>query len=653
MRRTIASAVIWCACAAFSVAQQIPTPIFRTDVDLVQIDVSVLDKQRHPVLGLTATDFSVTIDGEPRPVVAFKAVTLPVAAPPTAAWMRDIASDIATNTRPAGRVIVILIDDGGFAQTDSANRQTASAARTIDVADGWTRQNARTIAKTVVDQMGPDDLAAVVYTQDNRTAQAFTRDRARLLAAINGSTLNPGTNMAVDAAPPAAPSGGSPVGGTMNDPDANGMCYCGVCSIEAIERVSDALRSLPQQRKIILYVSVGRVVRPAGMAVGCNELRRDAMNNAFKAAQLANVTIDAVDPKGLVVGQVGMVANQSSPTLLRTEFLRTVAENTGGRAVVNRNDAVREIPALLEESGSYYLLGVERPVAKNTDPFHPIRVRVGRSGLIVRSRTGYYSSATNKHDRVARTGPDAALMAALPMSDFPLDVALAPFADGRGHAELRVVLNVTPPDMAGGRTLDLLATAVNPESGDAVDSWRQTVTVTPTLATGPFEVQWGLPVSTGRYELRLGVEAADGRRSSVYADVAVPDFARDDLSLSGLIVSATPTIPTVTASIPTEPTATARRSFRADDHVVAFLRVYEGGSRPVAPITIVTRLLEARDQQVAGSERVVQPPAFTSSRSVDHEFVIPPHLSTGDYVLIVDVSAGGRTLRRAVPFQVK
>jgi len=78
-------------------------PTFRTNLGLVQIDVSVLDKRRRRVLCLTADDFTVTIDGERRPVVAFKAVSPPSAVPPTAAWMREIAPDIATNRHEAGR----------------------------------------------------------------------------------------------------------------------------------------------------------------------------------------------------------------------------------------------------------------------------------------------------------------------------------------------------------------------------------------------------------------------------------------------------------------------------------------------------------------------------------------------------------------------
>jgi len=40
-------------------AQQQPTqPTFRTGVDVVQVDVSVLDKDRKPIRGLTTADFN-------------------------------------------------------------------------------------------------------------------------------------------------------------------------------------------------------------------------------------------------------------------------------------------------------------------------------------------------------------------------------------------------------------------------------------------------------------------------------------------------------------------------------------------------------------------------------------------------------------------
>src|SRR5436190_5122037 len=89
-------------------AQQPPrpsAPTFQSGVDVVLLDVSVLDKQRRPVRGLTTGDFTILEDGQPRPIAAFTAVDLPSApspadarrAPVKASWTRDVAADTATN----------------------------------------------------------------------------------------------------------------------------------------------------------------------------------------------------------------------------------------------------------------------------------------------------------------------------------------------------------------------------------------------------------------------------------------------------------------------------------------------------------------------------------------------------------------------------
>jgi len=65
------------AALAVSVRSQSQRSTFRAGVDLVQVDVSVLDKERRPVRGLTAADFTLLEDGKPRTIAAFSAVDLP------------------------------------------------------------------------------------------------------------------------------------------------------------------------------------------------------------------------------------------------------------------------------------------------------------------------------------------------------------------------------------------------------------------------------------------------------------------------------------------------------------------------------------------------------------------------------------------------
>ena len=105
-------AVHTCSLAALAGARQDPAPpqaTFRTGVDVIQLDVSVLDKDRRPVRGLTAADFTILEEGSPRPVVEFKAVDVPPASSPPAGWARDVPEDVTVNAPPRGRVVAIVM----------------------------------------------------------------------------------------------------------------------------------------------------------------------------------------------------------------------------------------------------------------------------------------------------------------------------------------------------------------------------------------------------------------------------------------------------------------------------------------------------------------------------------------------------------------
>src|SRR6476620_7319642 len=166
--------VVAIAAASLNLHAQSPPqrPLFRGGTDLVQVDVSVLDGKRRPVRGLTAEDFSILEDGQPREIQAFTEVYLPdrIRAQ-DAAWMRVVPSDVATNqtAQEEGRVVIVLLD------------------RTIPL--GQPTITAKRIATTVINQLGPGDLGAVVSTS-NGAVQNLTSDRARLLRAIGESDLS-------------------------------------------------------------------------------------------------------------------------------------------------------------------------------------------------------------------------------------------------------------------------------------------------------------------------------------------------------------------------------------------------------------------------------------------------------------------------------
>ena len=137
------------------------------------LDVSVLDKDRRPVRGLTAADFTILEDGKPQDIRTFKAIDMEdVVETLPAPWVREVAPDIRRNDEfQDHRVVVIVLD-------------SSTPMRAGDVL------LARKLGRVAVDQLAPNDLAAVVHTFNQSAGQVFTKDRTRLRAAVdrfNGS----------------------------------------------------------------------------------------------------------------------------------------------------------------------------------------------------------------------------------------------------------------------------------------------------------------------------------------------------------------------------------------------------------------------------------------------------------------------------------
>lgn len=69
--------------------------------------MTVLDKDRRPVRGLTAADFTVIENGRSLAIVDFTSVELPPPVEPSAPWMRDVAPDVVRGDVPVDRVVAI------------------------------------------------------------------------------------------------------------------------------------------------------------------------------------------------------------------------------------------------------------------------------------------------------------------------------------------------------------------------------------------------------------------------------------------------------------------------------------------------------------------------------------------------------------------
>ena len=73
------------------------------------------------------------------------------------------------------------------------------------------------------------------------------------------------------------------------------------------------------------------------------------------------------------------------------DTLHELAENTDGRAIVDRNDLDVGMKQIMRDSSGYYLLGYNSTQAPTDGKFHSIKVNVKKKGLDVRARKGYWA----------------------------------------------------------------------------------------------------------------------------------------------------------------------------------------------------------------------------------------------------------------------
>jgi len=131
---------------------------------------------------------------------------------------------------------------------------------------------------------------------------------------------------------------------------------------------------------------------PQGSQFADAELVRD-MAEVTRSANRANATLYTIDPRGLVAGSD--IGENLDPVewdryVSKTvDSLRTIADLTGGFAVVNQNDFDKALKRIDAETSDYYVLGF---YSSNPDPLRRTRrieVVTKRDGVKVWSRTSY------------------------------------------------------------------------------------------------------------------------------------------------------------------------------------------------------------------------------------------------------------------------
>ena len=619
MRLSAALTAIAFASGAFA-APQTPAPqrpLFRAGIDLVQLDVSVYDKDHHPLKGLTASDFTLLEDDKLRPIEAFSAVDIPDPPEPSVPWVRDAAFDVANNDKEDRRLFVVVLDDASWGQSMFGLR---------------TAERAKEVARSIVRRLAPGDLAAVVFTGDNRHSQDLIADHARLLKAID--------SLASTSIPPE---------------------LLRSYAIEVLRRAADVLIGSSGRRKALIDVTAFDFEWVPPNHPPSLELlnMRAQTEKIFEAAQRANVNAYMVRP-----GEHD--PDQYSSRLLADHWEATwfprVAHETGGEAMVAGPTTTESAVArIFEANSSYYVLAY---ASADHEKFHRVAVKVDRPDVEIRARDKYFWPEPEKAPNVAPPALEKSTSGVLPNSDLPMRTTAAPFASpGQPGATVAIVTNVHQPadgHAARAEDVDVSVRAFTVE-GEPHGSTTQSVRVSPRQERSgevEYNVLAQLPLKPGAYELRFSAHSgAQNLDGSVYTTVEVPDFAKLPVSLSGVAIDVTPNITSapkdaLASILPVIPTT--QREFVRSDRATAFVRVYEGGKSPIAPVPLHVRIVNDQDAEVLDTTETLAATRFSTQRAADYRLDLPlAKLAPGRYLLTFDTTMGKTTTRREVRISVR
>jgi hypothetical protein len=348
---------------------------------------------------------------------------------------------------------------------------------------------------------------------------------------------------------------------------------------------------------------------------------------------------------GSVTGGIGPFNAQTElmyELQLTQGSLRELAEQTGGIASVNSNSLTTAFERIVAANSRYYVLGYYPPTHPRDGRFHKIEVRTKRPGLKVEARRGYASprgrtTEERKRDEEARRLREArrpnadntstqlreVLMSPMQQSGLTFTVQAAPFKNTQKEASVALVFDIdgdrlqfAPPNEKGLFTnkVELSFYSLS-DRGKALSGTRTELDLSLRPETRERVTAHGMRVNPrinlppGRYQVRIGArEVLGGQTGSVYYDLEVPDFRKEKLMISGLLLTSAmsqraPSIqpdPLVAKMLPAP--ATSRREFPQSDLLALYTEIYDNiTSRQPRRFDVTVRLLSESGTEVVAS----------------------------------------------------
>lgn len=369
----------------------------RVGVELVTTAVTVRDGRGQFISDLKQQDFDVFEDGVRQAIVTFslthggRVYNVSGSTPPSGPE-GILLPDPRPVKNTSGRIILIFVDDRHLEPS-----QTPRVRALFD-----------TVARELIHE---GDMFGILSTGTSSIEIELTYDRRRLEQAkskIVGSGLRPRDILE-------APS------------SAQGPAEVRHNAHVAFSTAYDLLQQLGKvhdRRKVLVYISNGYDLNPFADARAKREAERtpqqadtaprqqttfseadlvSELSEVTRAAVRANVSIYAIDPRGLTAGAdisepIDTVEYQKYVTKTQ-DTLRVLSEQTGGRAIINRNNFTESLKRIDAETSDYYMIGYYSNNPDASQRKRTIEITVRRQSASVHHRTEYWMPAVKAPSR--------------------------------------------------------------------------------------------------------------------------------------------------------------------------------------------------------------------------------------------------------------
>jgi VWFA-related protein len=590
--KIFAALILFVASLPSVLAQEPTAPaddVVRIRTELVQTDLMVFDRQGRFVEGLTPEQFELTLDGKAQPVSFFERVAAGSNA--EAAQVARVGGGPAKNNEPGkasspapgapftGRVIFFFVDDLHLSESSLARarkalsefveRQMGQDDRVAIVSAsgqiGFLQQltDYKPVLRAAVERLSykrnPETYAGKVPISDYQAVRVADHNDRDLFVYLLAATINEYQSK-------------GPLVRVAANMVKNRTRQISEHSKVTTNELLGVLWSLMQSssqlpgRKLVFFISDGFITDVSGT----NSM--DLLKRVTEMAARTNVVVYTMDargtfndpaidasrndfPDGLATGT--QARNPTMEASALQEPLHILAEDTGGRAIINSNSFRDAFRQAIDETSNYYLLAWRPETEEQRAGRARIKVSVkGRPDLRVRLRRNYYvpqaAAAGEKgaaQKKAESPTPEAQLLTALgsayPWRTLPLALSVGYVNTPDQGLALRASMQLERGALdvvAGGAKkseVDVLGAAVDDRG--VIVTFKQVLTVTqdPSAQNERQPVVWNqqLSLPPGLYQVRVAVrERGSARAGSAQAWIEVPDLSAGQFQLGSLFL---------------------------------------------------------------------------------------------------------------------